>query len=389
MCLRLATDVHWSGVKQNRAERKRLRVVLSVLPTIPHIRLLSLHNADIDEVQQRTIFGIPSLRTLVVNSCQFVVRVKALPPSHINALKLAYNGVRTVRHLLTTLAPTLETIKVDEYDVAVRYILQNESVVLPRLSTFIMENTHNWGHCLAVLGTPKRYRSITTLCIRFCSCLSELRFAKPDLPALRILTSDYKLASRLIPGRPVTTYVEARCTQRAFTRGVLLALSESRGRITSLKLFVHHDLYSVLPSLASSCQHLEQLTLRTSHLPSAWLWACARDHLLGRPFRGLPLTAGAVFPKLKRVTILVNYSKYRDLPPVFIYEWMLRGIVVLVCPALAWFECLDVYHTTPFDLDRPTEPNRAWKVWRRSDGSWERQGPPPTPTHKSVLCAAP
>ena len=377
MRLRLATEVHWRGLKKSRAERKRLRVVLSVLPTIPHIRLLSLRNADIDEGQQNTIFRISSLRTLVVDSCQFVVTAKPLPRSRITSLKLAHNDVRATRHLLTTLAPTLETINVDIYDMAASYILLNESVALPRLSTFIMDNTYNWGYCLAVMGTPKRYGSITTLCIRYCSCLSEFSFTKSDLPALRILTSDYGQASTLIPGRPVTTYMEAPCIQRANTRGVLVALSGSRERITSLELFVHHDLYSVLPSLASSCQHIAQLTLQTSHIPSAWLWSCARDRLLGRPFRGLPTSASAVFPRLKRVKILVTYSKCRDLPPVCIYEWMLRGIVVLVCPALTWFECLDVHHTTPFDLDRPGEPKQAWKVRRQSDGSWEQQGPPP------------
>ena len=379
MRLRLATEVRWRGLKESRAERKRLHVVLSVLPTIPHIRLLSLRNADIDEVQQNTIFGISSLRTLVVDSCQFVVPAKTLPRSHITALKLAQNDVRATRHLLTTLAPTLETISVDEYDVAVSYILQTESVALPRLSTFIMEDIYHWGYYSAVMGTPKWYGSITTLCIRYCSCLSEFYFANSDLAALRILTSDYTLASRLIPGRPVTTYMEALCTRGVITRRVLPALSGSRERITNLHLFVHHDLYPALPSLASSCPHLAQLTLRTWYLPSAWLWSCARDCLLGRPFRGLPTSAsaGAVFPRLKLVTILVNYSKYRDLPPVFIYEWMLRGIVGLVCPALAWFECLDVHHATVFEVGRPAEPKRAWKVRRQSDGSWERQGPPP------------
>ena len=371
--LRSATEVHWSGLKQNWTEKSRLHTVLSVLPIIPNIQLLSLRNASINEAQQAIIFGLSTLRTLVVHACRFHPSTRALPFPHVATLKLAYNDMYTPRRLLTAFASTLETIEVGYFDGNICSILQSGLIGLPKLSTITMEY-HEYEACQA-LGTFKHYTSITALHILFHHYFSDFTFHHSDLPALRSLTCDRHLAMNLIPKRPVKTYVEVLLSRGEGPCRLLNALSKTRAGITNLKLFVPNGFHSLLPSLATSLQHLEQLTLRVC----ASIPLLVTNHLSGQP---LHEATSVVLPKLKWVTITVDdYISSYSTP-----ESLLKKSFIPVCPALEVFECLcfTVFRTV-FEFDQLHEPSWAWKVRRLPDGSWERQGPPPIPIPAKIL----
>ena len=254
--LRSATEVHWHGLKQNWAEKRRLHAVLSVLPIIPNIQLLSLCDADINEAQQGIIFKLSTLRTLVVQFCRFHPSTMAPPFSHVTALKLVNIDTQTTRRLLTIFASTLETLEVNYFHGTIGSILQRGLIELPKLSTFAM-TCHVYGTNQALLDTLKGYTSITTLHISFPHNFSDPSFHHSCLPALRSLTCDHHLAIGLIPERPVTKYVEVLFPDRERSWKLLNALSKTRAGITNLKLFVHDNLSLFLPSLATSLQHLK------------------------------------------------------------------------------------------------------------------------------------
>ena len=375
--LRSATEVHWSGLKQNWAEKRRLHTILSVLPIIPNIQLLSLRTATINEAQQAIIFGLSTLRTLVVHGCRFHPSTRALPFSHVTTLKLAHNDMQTTRHLLTVFASTLETIEVGYFDGTIGSILQSGLIGLPKLSTFTMEYYYEYGTG-QTLEIFKQYTSITALHILFDHNLSNMSFHHSDLPALRSLTCDRHLALSLIPKRPVKTYVEV-----LFSRGerpcrLLNALSKTRVGITNLKLFVPNNFHSLLPSLAISLQHLEQLTLKVCA-------SMVADPLSWQPLHNLLKATVVVLPKLKWVTITVDdYISSYSTP-----ESLLKKRFIPVCPALEVFEylCFTVFSPS-FEFDQLHEPSWAWKVRRLPDGSWERQGPPPIPIPAKILHTA-
>ena len=368
--LRSATEVYWWGLKGNWSEKRRLHTILSVLPIIPNIQLLSLDYAIINEAQQAIIFGLSTLRTLVVQSCQFHHSTKTLPFSHVNTLKLLRNDMQTTRRLITISASTLETLEV-HYSYGTGSILEGGWIKLPKLSTFIMKK-HEYETSGVIWDTFKRYTSITSLCIRFHHNLMEISPHHSDFPALRSLTCDAHLAMTLIPRRSVTTYVEAFFLNGERLWALFNALSEAR--ITKLTLFVPDDFSSLLPSLGTSLQHVEQLTLKFC----AHEYSKGRSgyHLLGQPLHDPPGEVAMVLPRLKWVTISIDDQKFTRYPP----ESLLEEGFVPVCPALEVFEYLCFsYCDHGFD-----EPTRVWKVRRLPDGSWERQGPPPTPTPTAI-----
>jgi len=182
---------------------------------------------------------------------------------------------------------------------------------------------------------------------------------------------------RLIPKRPITTFVEV--IRASYEEGpwVLLdALSKTRARITNLKISVSDLFHSLLPSLATSLPDLEQLTLKCSHSGVPWLGASSPDHLSWHYPSG---AAAVILPKLKWVTILVDEDRFK--PTYMSSEWLRKKLFVPFCPALEVFECL----CFPFcnlrcDFGLPSGLDRAWKTRRLPDGSWERQGPPPIPS---------
>jgi len=371
--LRSATEVYWRGLQRNWAEKWRLHAILSVLPTIPNIRLLSLYNVDINEAQQAIIFGISTLRTLVVHLCQFHLSTKPLPLSRVNALKFVRTGVKTIRRLLTLLATTVESLEVVYYVDPIRSTLQDWLIELPKLSSF---TTRCYGYVgsHAILDTFYQYKSITTIHILFERYPPEVSFHHTDLPALRHVTCDQNLAVSLIPQRPVTTYVEARSSREGGRWRLLNSLSKTRAKITNLKILVPHEYFSLLPSLATSLQHLEQLTVKSLHHDTGW---SSHYFLSGRPPFITPRAVVATLPKLKRITYWVNNYISTNFP----LEEVVKTALVPVCPALEVFECLTFAYFSPdFESDWLPEPTRAWKARRQPDGSWERQGPPPIPT---------
>ena len=367
--LRVATEVHWRGLPQQTfSEKRRLHAVLSVLPTLANIRILSLYNADISEAQQAIIFGISTLRTLVVHSCEFQPSTKPLPLSRVNTLN--FTGVKAIGHLLTLLATTVESLEITGDDDPIGPALQNVLIELPKLSSFTMKCQ---GHVLSrpISDTFKRYNSITTICIIFDKCYMGVSFDHLDLPALCSVTCNYLFAMLLVPQRPVTTYVEVRFLQARHLATLLNTLSKTCAQITNLKLFVSGRFYKLTPSLAASLQHLEQLTLRDLDDHERWFEPYAR--LSGWS----PLHPLGVLPKLKWVTYWVANYISADFP----LEGVIRTWVTPVCPALEVFECLSFTVDTPdFVTGWPAEPIRVWKVQKLPDGSWERQGPPPIPT---------
>jgi len=209
--LRVATEIHWSGSGSRSLENSQLHPVLSVLPIIPNIQLLSLRHADINEAQQSIIFGLSTLRTLVVRSCGFHPSTTPIPHSHVTALKLAHNDTQTSHHLLSVLASTVEDLEIDSSDGTVRCVRLGGFIELPKLSTLTMTSTDFYSEIVTrqeSLGTFKRYTSITTLHILFYLRLSDMSLHHLDLPALRSLTCHHRLAVNLIPKRPLATYVE-------------------------------------------------------------------------------------------------------------------------------------------------------------------------------------
>jgi hypothetical protein len=373
--IRSATEVHWSGVKQTWAETRRLHTVISVLSIIPNIRLLHLSNADINEAQQAIIFGLPTLRTLVVHSGQFHPSTNPMPSSRVIALNLAHIATQTARHLLTILAATVEDLLVDVSGAGiVSSVVQGGLIELPKLSTVTIHYPGD-GPSQPVLDTFKGYTSITTLHIFFGYCPSHMFFHDSDLPALRNLACEHRLAASLIPGRPVTTYVEVYRDWEGGPWWRLDTLSKTCARITNLKLFVPYNFFSLLPSLATSLRHLEHLTLKL----------CPRIH---QPLHNPPRAAAVVLPKLKWVTLcVVNYEGTPSFP-----ERVLKQHFDPICPVLEEFEYLSfAFRILSFELYQLPKPNQAWKVRRLPDGSWERQGPPPIPipTPERTLHAAP
>ena len=355
--LRSATEVHWSGWKHNRAENKRLHAVISVLPTVPNIQLLSLRAAVINKAQLAIILGLSTLRTLVVESCRFYPSKKPLPLSHVTALKVSYTEEETIRLLLTLLATTLESLEVDYIGSStISYTLQGVLIELPKLSTFTTKTAYErTAPSLATLDTFKRYTSITTICILYYCKLMGISLHHSDLPALRSLTCASWLAMIMIPKRPVTTYVEIGSYQKSGQLALLNALSNTGARITRLTLFVSHNSHSLLPSLATYLQHLENLTFRSQAM--------------------MPRSpqAGMILPKLKWVTAWVCHNNWASAS-----EWLLKYIIP-TCPALEVLECLGTPNSYYLDFDLPPKPTLEWRVWRLPGGGWEHPGPLPIP----------
>ena len=160
----------------------------------------------------------------------------------------------------------------------------------------------------------------------------------------------------IIPKWPVTTYVEIGFYRISGQLDLLNTLSKSRAHITRLTLFIPYATRSLLPSLATYLQHLEQLTLRSN---AVMPWSPQ---------------VGMILPKLKWVTVWIISRDWTSR-----FEWLLEYIIP-TCPVLEVLECLGT--ATNYDLyeDPPPKPALEWRVWRLPDGSWEHPGPPPIPT---------
>ena len=382
--LRSATEVHWSGSKHDPFENPRLHAVISVLPIIPNIRLLSLWYANVNEEQQAIIFGLSTLRTLVADSCYFHPWTNPILRSHVTSLKLVRGATETTRSLLTMFATTIEDLDVDAYPT--RYIHDGGLIKLPKLSTITFTRDHSalaWGQI--ILNTLKRYTSITTLHILCFFTLFDVSFHHSDLPALRSLTCCHWLALYLIPERPVTTYVEVWSDSEEEPWRLLDILSKAHPGVANLKLFAPKNICSLLPSLAAALQHLEQLTIMLWHPEKVYRLP---DHLSGKPLHNPPGAGTVMLPKLKRMTIWVDG---RENTGFSLAEWLLKECFIPVSPVLEEFECL--YCVSSIIAYRLPEPRRAWNLRRLPDGSWERQGPPPIPipipTPASTLGVAP
>ena len=377
--LHSATHVHWSGGYRNRAEKRRLQAILSVLPTFTNIRCLSLFTADINFAHQALICGLSTLRTLVMYCCRLHPSTKPLPLSHVTDLKLTTSDMQTIRRLLTSLATTIETLEVNYRGDLVGFTLQDGLIGLPKLSSFKIK-TYHLDTNLATLNTFKQYKSITTICIllnyhHLDHHPSIVSFHHSDLPALRSVTCGHNLAASLIPQRPVTTYVEGHRLKEGRWK-LFNSLSKTRAKITNLKISAPDHLHSLLPSLATFLPDLEQLTLKCFGDGVAWLGASSPNHLI---LYTPPGAAAANLPKLKWVTILLDYDQFKA--PGMSPEWLRKTYFVPVCPALEVFECLCIpFYKVGRDFGLSSEPNRAWKTRRLPDGSWERLGPPPIPT---------
>jgi hypothetical protein len=192
--------------------------------------------------------------------------------------------------------------------------------------------------------------------------------------------SYYRVALKLKPEQPVIVHVEFRSTIHPLfstheLNDLLAALSKTRAQVTSLKMLVPDHLYSLLPALASTCQHLEHLTIKFCHTPEHCSRTHASDHLLRQSFCTPPGAMAAVLFNLKSVEIWAEH----DYPFLFIYERLLKEKFVPICPALVLFECVCTLLPFSFELDEPPEPRQAWKARRLSGGNWEQQGPPPIP----------
>ena len=376
--LRSATEVHWIGLNRNWAEKRRLHAVLSVLPTILNISILSLSFADVNEAQQAIIFGLSTLRTLVVRACRFHPSTKPLPFSHVTALTLANTNMQTSHRLLTILATTVETLEIDYLDSTIGpiLILQGGLIQFPKLSAISMR-TLQYGIGLAISSTFKRYTSITTLHILFYLDLSQMSLEDSDLPALRSVKCRHDLAMRLIPNRPVRTFVEVRTSRHTGPWRLLNALSKTNAWITNLKVSVSEQFYSLLPYLATSLPHLEQLTLRYIRCGVPWLEASSPDRHPWQPPYNPPGAEAVILPKLKWVTFWVDLNQFHT---NWRAEW---SRTKYFCPALEVFECLcPADYGDHFDFGQLSEPDRAWKTRRLPDGTWEQQGPPPIPAQK-------
>jgi len=350
----------------------QLHAVLSVLPIIPNIRLLSLHSANVNEAQQAIIFGLSTLRTLAVYSCSFHSSTNPIPDSHVTSLKISRNGRQTTCHLLAILATTIEELELDGS--AVGLVRQGGLIHLPKLSIFT-SNRPNPAFSRDILNAFKRYTSITTLTILFRLKRSDMSLHHSDFPALRSLTCRHQLAVDLIPERPVTTYVEVYYNWGVGPWELLDTLSKTRAGITNLKLCVPDNFCSHLLSLLTSLRHLEQLTLKL-HSPNEEVRL--PDYLSGQPVHNPPGAEAMVLPNLKRVTICVEDNQCTAFSP----EWLLNECFDPVCLALEEFEYLYLAvssSSSSFPFNRLPEPTRAWKMRRLPDGSWERQGPPPIP----------
>ena len=298
---------------------------------------------------------------------------KPLPLSRVIALKCVYTGVQTIRHLLTLLATTVESFEIAYYDDPIGPTLQDGMIELPKLSSFTMK-CRQQSDGLAILDTFNQYKSITTIHIHFFRSLPEVSFHHSDFPALRSVKCDRNLAVSLIPQRPVTTYVETHSIRVRFGE-LFNSLSKTRANITNLNIVVSDEFYPFLPSIAASVPHLEHLTLRSLHYDMCWF---EPNVLSGRLPFNTPGSVVATLPKLKSVTYCVANHFYTDIR----LQKILRTILTPVCPALEMFECLFFAAFTPeFASPSLPEPTREWKVRRLPDGSWERQGPPPIPTH--------
>jgi hypothetical protein len=234
--LQSPTKAHWSGLVRDSVENLRLHAIFSVLPIIPNIRVLSLHHAEINEAQQANIFGLSTLRTLMVNFCWFHPSTNPIPYSDVTALKLARNDLQTTHYLLKISATTVEALEVDIP--TTRRIQPSELIELPKLSTLTI-NDLSLIPCHTILGTLRRYMSITTLHILVRRGLTNLPLHHSDLPALRGLTCNHRLAVGLIRGRPVTTYVEV---HSGWKEGPWRLLAKTRTRISNLKLFIPDNL---------------------------------------------------------------------------------------------------------------------------------------------------
>jgi len=203
-----ARAIDWSSQKNHNWWKKRssdslsvsgasFRHVLSIISGPSSLHTLVLTWLNVKPAQQQLILSIKSLRFLKLINSSFVPTPMVLPRSSITTLWLEDPSVAPIKHLLTLLASSLETLRSrGPWPGAINVL---GSTQLPRLTFFeelYQEHFPRWEH----------FASFSNIKVLIISSFGIHFPPKDILPHLTYLCAPHNIASALLPGRPVRTY---------------------------------------------------------------------------------------------------------------------------------------------------------------------------------------
>ena len=215
--LKFARELHWLPSKKApvRARsdgnfsltRLSIQYVLLKLSHSSAIRALHLHRIAVSPHHQRLILSIPSLRHLTLQKSEFIPGNVTMPNALIESLSFGTGTVspEAAIHILQLLAHSLKSLDVGDAS-EVLYPLMNtlQFAVLNSLR----QNPTTYLHHFHALSP---HTSITELYLGpSTSQLWEIPvdYFRPPylLPHLQHLSSPWRVAVRIIPGRPVKVF---------------------------------------------------------------------------------------------------------------------------------------------------------------------------------------
>ena len=236
--LKSARELHWLPSRKAQARsngnfslsRLSIQYVLLKLSHSSAIHTLHLHRIVVSPHQQRLILSIPSLRHLTLQQSEFIPINVPMPHATIESLSFGTGTVspEPAIHILQLLAHSLKSLDAGDAS-KVLYPLM-DTLRFPVLKSLRQNPTTYLHH----FHTLSRHTSITELYLGPCTSqrwLIPVDYFQPPhlLPHLQQLSSPWRVAIRIIPGRPVKVFrdTEIRWYNSTTRREQLCRLAES------------------------------------------------------------------------------------------------------------------------------------------------------------------
>ena len=355
--LKFACEVHWlpsraasvrarSGGKLSLT-RLSIQYVLSKLSRSSTIRALYLHRIDISPPQQRLILSIPCLRHLTLQQSTFIPGNESIPPTLIESFSFGTGTVSpdTATHILQPLANSLKTLDVGDAS-EVLYPLMNALQLA--VLTCLRQNSTPYLHHFHGLSP---HTSITELYIGPSTSqrwVIPVDYFQPPylLPHLQHLSSPWRVAVRMIPGRPVKVFHDTELVgcDKTMLLGRLRQLAESTAEQGMEQIRTCHNMgaMGLIQALNTYIPHLRRLEIfvRDHHPLQVEAWKIGsnssiieieirflrptRDSLLSderaypeQPCRTLFTRLAEACPKLEHATFLAVNDVHGDGRSVF------------------------------------------------------------------------
>jgi len=274
--LKFARELHWlpsrDALVRARSDGKfslarlSIRYVLLNLAPSSAIRALYLYRGDISPHHQRLILSIPSLRHLTLQQSAFIPGDVSMPHTWIESLSFGTGTVspEPATHILQLLANSLKTLDVGDAS-EVLYPLMN-TLRFAVLKCLRQRSTAYLHH----FNTLSPHTSITELYLGYFvpqRWVIPVGYFQPPqfLPHLQHLSSPWRVAVRIIPGRPIKVFRDTElmgCDETMLSeRLCLLAESTAEQGMEEIRICHNIGVLRLLYALNTHVPHLKRLEI--------------------------------------------------------------------------------------------------------------------------------